>query len=142
LSEVAGLGWEHVTVLGSLVTLTFEHCKGGKVMIDTLDTATSRALLAYLQLHYGAQLGILPGSTPIWVNLSPDPALAGQALGPQAIADVCKKYLSTSKVDTTRHTYAQNMQQLGASTRTIRDLVNALKCGPVLPSNMSTCPQS
>lgn len=121
LSEVAGLRWEHLTILSSVVTLTFEHCKGDKTMIDSLDKATSRALLGYLHQHYGALLGQLEGSAPVWVNLSPDPALQGQALGPQAIADVCEKYLGTPKVHTTRHTFSHNMKKVGASTRTIKE---------------------
>ncbi len=68
-----------------------------------------------------AELDQLDGATPIWVNLSPDPALSGQAIGIQAIADVCQKYLGTSKVHTTRHTFSHNLQQAGASTRTIKE---------------------
>jgi site-specific recombinase XerD len=121
LSEVASLRWENITILDDLVTLTFEHCKGNKIMIDTLARPTGRALLSYLHRHYGPELGRLDGAAPIWVNLSPDPALSGQAIGIQAIADVCQKYFGTSKVHTTRHTFSHNMQHIGASTRTIKE---------------------
>lgn len=121
LSEVASLRWENLTILGNLVTLTFEHCKGDKTMIDTLSRPTGRALLSYLHQHYGPELSRLDGASPIWVNLSPDPALYGQAIGIQAIADVCLKYLKTSKVHTTRHTFSHNMHTVGAPTRTIKE---------------------
>ena len=121
VSEVTDLRWEHLTLLGDQITLTFDHCKGNQVMIDTLDKATSKAMLTYLYQFYGAQLGQLANTAPIWVNLSPDPACRGQALGTQAIADVCEKYLGTSKVHTTRHTFSHNMKQIGASTRTIKE---------------------
>ena len=121
LSEVASLRWENLTILDDLVTLTFEHCKGDKTMIDTLARPTGRALLSYLHQLYGAELGRLDGAAPIWVNLSPDPALSGQAIGIQAIADVCQKYLGTSKVHSTRHTFSHNMHKVGASPRTIKE---------------------
>jgi len=50
-------------------------------------------MLTNLYQFYGAQLGTLAMTAPIWVNLSPDSAYRDQVLGNQAIADVCEKYL-------------------------------------------------
>ena len=114
LSEVAGLFWRNVQIvtqtdaLGSvseLVTLTFERCKGAKVMVDHLPAGISRVLLLWLRSYYGDDLSITPDA-PLWVALAPgghNGKNRGNRLGNQAIADICKKYLGTSKVHTTRH---------------------------------------
>jgi integrase len=39
LKEVASLEWRHVRFKGQRITLTFEHCKRDKTMIDTLNVA-------------------------------------------------------------------------------------------------------
>jgi integrase/recombinase XerD len=120
LSEVAALRWQHLSINKSgIVTLTFANAKGGKIMIDALSRATSAALLSWLHLYYGKDLGKLASSAPLWVSLS-RATRKGQALGIQAIADVCEKYFGTSKVHATRHTYAHTMEKAGASVSEIQ----------------------
>ena len=88
-------------------------------MCDTLAKATGEALLDWLQSYYGRSLAKLTKQTPIWVSLAKGPS-HGQKLGIQAIADVCQKYLGTSKVHTMRHTFAHSMETIGASVSTIQ----------------------
>lgn len=131
LSEVSGLFWRNVRIdiqtdthgtVHELVTLTFERCKGAKVMQDQLPTGISRVLLLWLRDYYGDELSITP-DTPLWVALAPgghNGKNRGNRLGNQAIADVCKKYLGTSKVHTTRHSGTLARLKAGASVQDIK----------------------
>jgi len=53
LNEVASLEWQHVKMKGNRVTLSFDHCKGGKKMKDSLNAANSKALLSWLHAYTG-----------------------------------------------------------------------------------------
>ena len=131
LSEVAGLLWRDVQIdsrpdapgaAQELVTLTFERCKGAKVMVDQLPAGISQALLTWLRSYYGENLYLAP-DTPLWVALAPggrNGRNRGNRLGTQAIADICKKYLGTSKVHTTRHTGTLIRLKAGASVQEIK----------------------
>lgn len=119
LHELASLTWRCVHIENSLVTLTFERCKGGKTLYDTLDTRLSHTLLTYLYTIYGTQLEKLAPDTPIWVSFSD--RNYNQAIGPQTIADICEKRLGVSTVHVLRHTFALAMEQQGAQLRTIQE---------------------
>ena len=131
LSEVASLLWRDVQIdarpdargtVEETLTLTFERCKGGKVMVDHLPAGISRVLLVWLRSYYGEHLAIAP-TTPLWVALAPggrNGKNQGHQLGHQAIADICKKYLGTSKVHTTRHSGTLARLKAGASVPDIR----------------------
>src|SRR5579864_4919100 len=64
----------------------------------------------------------LDAEAPLWINLANDTHY-GQPLGYQGIAGVCKKYLGTSKVHITRHTFALLLQELGAKLTDIQRLL-------------------
>ncbi len=112
-SELAGMRWGHIHLEGQKINVTFPQCKGGKVMHDELGAKVSEALLGYLHMVYGAELGILPHDAPIWISFSRNDSKGG-AITTQAIADICEKHLGTSKVHTTRHTFAVGMEKAGA----------------------------
>jgi site-specific recombinase XerD len=125
LSEIASLQLQHLTLSGGKVTISFEHCKRGKVMRDTLPVSVSRVLLDYLHSFYGQDLtlGYAGDTHPVFVSLSrggKSGKTYGKQLGTQAIADVCEKYLGTSKVHATRHTFAHTMERAGASVSEIQ----------------------
>ncbi len=131
LSEVAGLLWRDVKIdtrtdahgtAQELMTLTFERCKGAKVMVDQLPAGISHVLLTWLRSYYGEDLYLAP-DTPLWVALAPgghNGKNRGNQLGPQAIADICQKYLGTSKVHATRHTGTLIRLKAGASVQEIK----------------------
>jgi integrase len=131
LSEVAGLLWRDVQIdtrkdahgtAQELVTLTFERCKGAKVMVDQLPAGISHVLLTWLRSYYGEELYLAP-DTPLWVALAPggrNGRNRGNQLGSQAIADICQKYLGTSKVHATRHTGTLIRLKAGASVQEIK----------------------
>lgn len=115
VSEVASLRWQHVALVGKKLTLTFDHCKGGKVMIDTLSIAVSSALLEWLHAAYGEQLGHLAKDAPLWISFTRNSRYRGYALGIQSIADICERSLGVSKVHVTRHTFTHLMMKAGAT---------------------------
>ena len=119
VSELAALRWSHLRVAGKKCIVTWVHCKGGKVMSDELKPKTVNALMVYLQAVYGARLGALPADAPIWVSLSANNHRG--AISTQAIADICKRRIGTSKVHTLRHTFAVSMEAAGASLSDIGD---------------------
>lgn len=127
LSEVASLLWRDLRIETSAgrqeqITLTFERCKGAKRMVDQLPTGISLVLLSWLRSYYGEDLSLSPDA-PIWVALAAggrNGKNRGNQLGNQAIADICKKYLGTSKVHTTRHTGTLLRLKAGATVQDIK----------------------
>lgn len=121
-NEVASLRWKHVLLGRKKTMLHFERCKGGEELWSDLDPAVTRVLLAWLHHAYGGDLTNLDPVAPLWINLANDTHY-GQPLGYQGIAGVCKKYLGTSKVHITRHTFALLLQELGAKLTDIQRLL-------------------
>ena len=131
LSEVASLLWRDIQIdtladqygdTQELVTLTFERCKGSKRMVDQLPARISEILLTWLRSYYGEKLYLAP-NVPIWVALASggrNGRNRGNQLGTQAIGDICKKYLGTSKVHTTRHTGTLLRLKAGATVQDIK----------------------
>lgn len=132
LSEVASLLWRDIQIethrdqqglARELVTLTFERCKGAKRMVDQLPAGVSQILLAWVRTYYAEACIPLTPDAPLWVALAPggrNGRNRGNQLGPQAIADICKKYLGTSKVHTTRHTGTLLRLKAGATVQDIK----------------------
>jgi site-specific recombinase XerD len=131
LSEVASLLWRDIQIdtqedrhghTQELVRLTFERCKGAKRMVDQLPAGISKVLLTWLRSYYGEELYLSPND-PLWVALAPggrNGRNRGNQLGNQAIADICQKYLGTSKVHATRHTGTLLRLQAGATVQDIK----------------------
>jgi integrase/recombinase XerD len=132
LTEVASLLWRDLRVetqtgpqgqTHEVVTLTFERCKGAKRMVDQLPAGISQILLAWLRAYYEEQSVPLTPDAPLWVALAAggrNGKNRGNQLGTQAIGDICKKYLGTSKVHTTRHTGTLLRLKAGAAVQDIK----------------------
>lgn len=120
VSELAGMRWGHIRIEGNKMTLVFPRCKGGKRMTDTLGPQTTKALLGYLHELYGSELGMLAKDAPIWVSLARNKSNGG-AISDQAISDICLKWLGTSKVHTTRHTFSVIKIEHGATITELAD---------------------
>jgi integrase/recombinase XerD len=114
--ELVSLQWQHVKIVGKRndirVTLTFAHCKGSKVMKDTLDEEVATILLEYLRMQYGKDLSHLPGETPLWVSYSR--RNSGQAITAKTLSNICRSYMGTGQVHALRHTFAVGMMRSGA----------------------------
>jgi integrase len=111
-SELVSLRWKHLRQSGKKVIVTFENCKGGKVMRDQLDATVSKALMEYLHSVYGAKLGDLDPSAPIWVSFSRQNRM--QAISTHALRNICEAYMGTTKIHALRHTFAVEMEKMGA----------------------------
>lgn len=101
---------------GNMMTLTFKRCKGGKQMTDRLSPNVSAALRTWITRYYGS-LPMMPTGAPMWPALAPHNR--GNAMSVDNIAYLCKKYLGTSKVHATRHTFAHEMEKAGAKVSEI-----------------------
>jgi integrase len=100
-----------------IVTLNFPDLKGGKAQADTLDSATSHALLTWLRNFYGHDLTGMQPETPLWVSLVHAGKYGdcyGQALSVRSFTDICARHFKTGKVHRTRHTWTKNMLDEGA----------------------------
>jgi len=114
VGEVASLRRRHLLVNRSgIVTLDFERLKGAKSTRDTLDEVVSTVLILWVQTAYNASLKDIDADAAIWMDLA-HPTRSSEALGYQGIVGVCRHYLDTSKVHTTRHSFALLMQAIGA----------------------------
>jgi site-specific recombinase XerD len=110
-AELTALVWGDLRITGKSIKVTWQHCKGNKTMQDILGEGTRDALIEYVTAFYGSQE--LASDTPIFVSLSHNHY--GQVMTTQAVADVCRKFIGTSKIHTTRHTFAVNSEIAGAS---------------------------
>lgn len=119
-TELRLLSVEHLRVEGGRLHITWPRNKG-KQMRDTLPEGVAAALLAWLCAFYGVeQLAALAPSAPIAVALARDPKRRGQRMTRQALADVWQRRLGTSKVHSSRHTFAHLMEQAGARVSEIQ----------------------
>lgn len=122
VSEMASLRWRHISIerRTQVITLDFEHCKGGKQMWDELPASVSRVLMAWLFSLYGMELGNLKPDAPIWVALARNPAFYGKAMTSQAMADVSQKHFGFSNIHRLRGAFAQAMEDVGAKPSEIQ----------------------
>lgn len=118
LSELATLTWGNVQLASGIVTLTYQRAKGGKAPRDELSRPVGDALMRWVYRWYGAGVGTLDIDAPLWVALEANSR--GHQLSHQAISDICKKRLGTTKVHALRHTFAHGMEAVGASVSEIQ----------------------
>jgi integrase len=116
VAELAALRWGDCKLSGSRVTVTFARAKGGKQMADTLSPATSKALLGWLQAHYG-RLVTLPSDSPLWVSFSGNSR--GKALSTVSMEALCKRHMGIN-FHGLRHTFARTMENSGAKVSEIQ----------------------
>jgi integrase len=88
-------------------------------MRDTLSSDVSLILGSWLAQFYQGQFWSKQENTPVWVNIHHNKH-KGERLGYHGIAGICKHYLGTSKVHTTRHTFAILMEVAGAKLTDIQ----------------------
>jgi hypothetical protein len=68
--------------------------------------------MAYLDQAYSGKLASFAPDAPVWVHLRRRETV-GQALGYQGITRIWERHLDTSRVHTTRHTFARALEQAG-----------------------------
>lgn len=118
LAELQALRWGDVQLRdgGRVARIRWAHLKGGKSGYDDLDAAVTDALLVWLSAAYGARLGSLDVSAPLWLPLQHAGRIGDERpMSHDAIRAVYVKRLGVSKVHTSRHTFAGAMLDTGAS---------------------------
>jgi integrase len=116
VAEIAALRWADCKLSGSRVTVTFARAKGGKQMADTLSPGASKALLGWLQAHYG-NLATLPSDSPLWVSFSGNSR--GRPLSAVSMEALCKRHMGIN-FHGLRHTFARVMEDSGAKVSDIQ----------------------
>ena len=119
VTEVATLTRGNLEITGKRIRLNFEHTKGDETMQDLLSSAVSKTLTNWLEMFYEMPVKDIPADKPLWVNVHHKSHL-GEALGYHGVAGICEHYLGTSKVHTTRHTFAILMENVGAKLTDIQ----------------------
>jgi site-specific recombinase XerD len=119
VAELAALRMGDLEVNGQIITMHFRHTKGGKQHLDTLSSQVAGALRRYLTSRFGPEWAAQPDDAPLWISCSRNKS-AGHAISAQAIADVCAKHLGVSTVHTTRHSWAKQMDDMGAPVTLIQ----------------------
>ena len=120
LAEIAALTWSDLRLHDDgRATITFQRCKGGKTMRDTIPPQLTRTLLGWLQAFYGRQLGDLPLDTPLWVSLATN-GTRGKRLSTRAIEQICQERLGTGKAHVLRHSFARALEDAGAKVSEIQ----------------------
>lgn len=121
--EVQALRRKHVTFLGNKqIKLDFKKAKGGKQFKDVLSPEVSAILAHWLSACYRGRFLRLPDDTPIWVNVH-HPSKANEPLQYDGIRGIVKKHLDSTRVHTTRHTFAVLMEKAGAKLTDIQVLL-------------------
>jgi len=113
VSELANLRYGHIQKQGDTTLVIWERCKGNKQMSDILQVQTTKVLYEYLHALYGKDLYQAAKESPVWVSFSD--RNKGKAISTQTIQRICEKYLGTSKMHATRHTWAVTMHKKGAT---------------------------
>ncbi len=120
VSAIASLHWRNVTVKGRKIHLHFDRVKGGEVADIELEVSTSKSLLEYLHKLYGQELGTLAKDTPLWISFSNN-ASRGRQISEKALENICKKWTGFGAFHVTRHSFARNMEEAGATTSEIQE---------------------
>ena len=118
VSEMQALKIEDIHIGSSSVIIIWQHCKGNERMMDQIAPDVAKVLLEYLHEAYK---GELRPDAPVWISFSQfHSALAEKpAITNASIARVLQKYAGTSKVHTTRHSFAVLSREAGASLEEI-----------------------
>jgi integrase len=111
-AELAGLRWGDVERCGGQVLLVFRRTKGGTPLRDALPPDVSHVLMTYLERALPGNLAAPAADMPLWTHVGR--AASRRALGYQGVAGIWARHLGTTRVHTTRHTFAQALEQAGA----------------------------
>jgi site-specific recombinase XerD/CHAT domain-containing protein len=107
-SEIADLRCGDVTKTESGVTITYKQ-KHGDMAHQQLRKSTAQILLDYLTALYPNKY---VADDPIWLSYAKNGSRE-KAISTQAISDICKKHLGTSKVEAIRQTYLAMTHDVG-----------------------------
>lgn len=119
VSEIAKLRREDVEQIGSQIKLKFEHTKGNKKIDDLLEPEIAQIVETSLHENHNGAFWMLPEDTPLWIDCYHQ-SRYGKPLGYHGVSNICQRWLGTSKVHTTRGTFAILMEASGAKLTDIQ----------------------
>lgn len=119
VSEVAKIRRKDVEQIGNQIKLHFEHNKNDKQIDDLLAPEISTIVENCLSANHKDAFWTMPSDTPLWIDCY-HKSRYGQALGYHGVANICQRWLGTSKVHTTRGTFAILMETSGAKITDIQ----------------------
>ncbi|HEY6284762.1 MAG TPA: tyrosine-type recombinase/integrase, partial [Ktedonobacteraceae bacterium] len=108
VSELVGLRCGDICIIDGEITIKYQQ-KGGIKGEQTLRQATAQALIDYLTMLYSN--GYSAGD-PVWLSFARNDS-KGQPITKPGVSDILKKYLGTSKVESTRLTYHAMKEEVG-----------------------------
>ncbi|MBA3823284.1 MAG: tyrosine-type recombinase/integrase [Ktedonobacterales bacterium] len=105
-AELASLSIGDIAPVGAKVMIRWSRTKGGKTKGDLVEQDASAALCLWLTARYGSEWETESPDAPVWVALEGRGALTGERLGYHGIRGIYGRRLGTTKVHTSRHTFA------------------------------------
>jgi integrase/recombinase XerC len=122
VNELVSLQVSDLAQEGDTLIITWRRTKGGKTMQDEIQPHIARVLIRYLEDWYKVSFSQIAqtyhADAPVWVCLGNRDK--GKPLTNVGVSLICKKYLGTSKVHATRHTFAHLMEEAGAKVSEIQ----------------------
>lgn len=119
VSEVAKLRKQHLEKIGNQIKIHFEHTKGDKQIDDLLEPEITQAVENCLDANHNKAFWQQSGDMPLWIDCY-HAKRYGQSLGYHGVANICQRWLGTSKVHTTRGSFAILMEESGAKLTEIQ----------------------
>jgi integrase len=105
------------------LVVTWRRTKGNKTMVDELLPHVANVLIRYLEDWYQCPFSRIAEKyspdCPVFVSLGNRDK--GKPLTAKGVSIICEKHLGTSKVHTTRHTFAHGMSEVGAKVEEIQE---------------------
>ena len=106
--ELTGLRCGDICITDGEITIKYQQ-KGGIKGEQTLRQATAQALTDYLAMLYSNGYS---ATDPVWLSFARNES-KGQPLTKPGVSDILKKYLGTSKVESTRLTHLEMKEEVG-----------------------------
>lgn len=122
VNELVNLNVGDLSLEGDTLVVTWRRTKGNKQMTDELLQHIARVLIRYLEDWYQAPFAQIAqkyhADAPVFVSLGNRDK--GKPLTAKGISLICEKRLGTSKVHSTRHSFAHAMSEAGAKPEEIQ----------------------
>ena len=122
VNELVSLDVGDLSLEGNTLVVTWRRTKGNKTMQDELRPHIARVLISYLENWYQEPFAQIAqkhqASAPVFVSLGNRDK--GKPLTAKGVALICEKHLGTSKVHSTRHSFAHAMSEAGARPEEIQ----------------------
>jgi integrase len=122
VNELVNLQVGDLSREGDALTIIWRRTKGNKTAQDEIQPHIARVLIRYLEDWYQTPFAQIAekyhADAPVFVSLGNRDK--GKPLTAKGVSLICEKHLGTSKVHSTRHTFAHAMSEVGAKPEEIQ----------------------